>query len=139
MALPRLRPDGALPPGTHRATIAELASAFDQASSATRPALGTVLRHAVALIQSADPAAFIYVGGSYVTDKRDPSDLDLAVRSDGWSDASFDAAFTATYPGGTQLLDAFFNRTSDTQHMEDHFRRIAGHPADRKGIVEIVP
>jgi hypothetical protein len=138
MALPQLRADGVLPPGTHRATIADLTAAFDQPGSTTRPALSAVLRHVVALIRSTDQAAIIYVGGSYVTAKRDPSDLDVAVRSDVWSDASFDAALHATYPGGTHLLDVFFNRMSDTQHMENHFRRVVGRPADRKGIVEIV-
>ncbi len=139
MALPQLRADGTLPPGTHRATLAELATAFDQAGSTARSVLSAALRRAVALIRSTDPVATIYVGGSYVTDKLDPSDLDLAVRSDVWTDASFAAALTTTYPSEAQLVSAFFNRTSDTQHMENHFRRIRGRPADRKGIVEIIP
>jgi hypothetical protein len=101
MALPKLRADGTLPPGTHRATLAELTTAFDQANSAARPALSLALRHAVALIRAVDAAAIIYVGGSYVTDKRDPSDLDLAVRSDIWSDAAFNVDLSAAYPNET--------------------------------------
>lgn len=138
MALPKLRANGTLPPGTHRATLVELISAFDQASSITRPSLRAALRHAVALIRSADTAAIIYLGGSYVTDKRDPGDLDLAVRSDVWSDATFTVDFSAAHPSEIHLVDVFFNHTGDTQHMEDFFREIAGDPAARKGIVEII-
>src|SRR5579884_3620260 len=105
MALPQLRADGTLPPGTHRATLTELAAAFDQSSSTTRPALGAVLHNAVALIRSRDPAAIIYVGGSYVTDKRDPSDIDLAVRSDLWTGTAFDAAFSAAHSSEVHLID----------------------------------
>jgi hypothetical protein len=138
MALPKLRPDGTLPPGTHRVTLAELTAAFDQAGSTTRPALSAALRHAVALIWSTDPAAIIYVGGSYVTVKRDPSDLDMAVRSDVWSGTAFGAAFSAAHPNEVSLVDVFFNRIGDAQHMEDFFREIAGDPTARKGIVELI-
>jgi predicted nucleotidyltransferase len=113
-------------------------TAFDQAGSTTRPALSAALRHAITLIRSADPAAIIYVGGSYVTDKRDPSDLDLAVRSNVWTGAAFDAAFSAAYPSEASLIDDFFNRIGDAQHMEDFFREMMGQPADRKGIIEVL-
>jgi hypothetical protein len=55
-----------------------------------------------------------------------------------WSDTTFDAAFSAAYPGETPLVDVFFNRTSDAQHMEEFFREIVGAPTARKGIVEII-
>jgi hypothetical protein len=99
--------------------------------------LSAALRHVAALIWSADLVAIIYVGGSYITGKRDPSDLDLAVRSDIWTGAAFDAAFSATHSSEALLVDMFFNRTSDAQHMEDFFREVVGDPTARKGIVEI--
>ena len=138
MAIPQLRPDGTLPPGTYLATLGELAAMFDQQGSTARPALNAALQHAATLIWSADAAAILYVNGSYITDKHDPLDVDVAVRSDVWDDTRFAAAFAATYPAEMLLVDIFFNPKQSAQHMEDLFQEVQGSPA-RKGIILLRP
>ncbi len=138
MALPRLRPDGTLPPSTYLATLGELVAAFDQSGSTTRPALNAALQHAASLIWSRDATAILYVNGSYITDKLDPLDVDLAVRSDVWDDTLFASAFSSAHPGEEALIDFYFNRKQSAQHMEDLFREIQGS-SNRKGIIQVLP
>lgn len=130
--------NGVLPPGTYQAQFTELVAAFDQPSSTTRPALNLALWRAAILIWSRDATAIIYVNGSYVTEKRDPLDVDVAVRSDVWDDTQFAAAFAAAYLGEVALIDFYFNTTHSTQHMEELFRDIQGQPA-QKGIIQLLP
>ncbi len=111
---------------------------FDQASSTTRQALNQALEHAVALIWNRDPAAVIYVNGSYVTDKIDPIDVDLAVRSDIWDDTLFAVELSRSYPGEELLVDFFVNTIQSNQHMEDLFQEVQGSPT-HKGIVVLTP
>src|SRR5689334_2731241 len=129
--------NGVLPPGTYSATLADVRVAFDQPGSRTRPSLNVALEHAANLIWSRDAAAILYVNGSYVTDKLDPLDVDLAVRSDVWDDTLFATAFSGAYPGEEALVDFFFNAQQSSQHMEELFREIQGSTA-KKGIVQLV-
>jgi hypothetical protein len=108
MSLPSLA-NGVLPPGTFTARLNEVVATFDQHVSVTRPALNRALEHAVTIIWSSDPAAVIYLDGSYVTDKVDPVDVDLAVRSDVWTDSLFLSTFASNYPGEETLVDFYFN------------------------------
>lgn len=96
------------------------------------------LEHAVTIIWSSDPAAVIYLDGSYVTDKVDPVDVDLAVRSDIWTDSLFLSAFTSAYPGEETLVDFYFNTKQSAQRMEELFREIQGQAA-KKGIIYLIP
>jgi hypothetical protein len=130
--------NGLLPPGVYPATFQEVWSAFDQHGSTTRAALNLALEHAATLIWSRDTTALLYVNGSYVTDKRDPADVDLAVRSDVWTDTSFLAAFVAAYPHETTLVDFYFNPMHSTQHMEDLFQLVQGTSL-HKGIIRLHP
>lgn len=130
--------NGVLPAGTYVATLAELQAAFDQPGSHTRPALHAALEHAATLIWSRDTAAILYVNGSYVTDKLDPLDVDVAIRSDVWDDSLFVAAFSAAYPGDEVLVDVYCNPQQSTQHMEELFREIQGS-STKKGIIQLIP
>lgn len=130
--------NGMLPPGTYQATLDEIESAFNQVGSSTRPTLNTALRHAATLIWSRDASAVLYINGSYVTEKLDPLDLDVAVRSDVWDDTMFASAFSATHPGEIGLVDFYFNPKQSSQHMEDLFRGVQGSNA-KKGIVQVMP
>jgi len=118
--------NGVLPPGTYLASFAEMLATFDQTWSSTRPALNLALDNAARLIWSRDASAVVYVNGSYVTDKLNPLDVDLAVRSDVWDDTQFVAAFSAAHPSEETLVDVYFNPTQSSQHMEDLFREIQG-------------
>lgn len=137
MAIPPLI-NGLLPPGIYPASLTEVWPMFDQASSTTRQALNQALEHAVALIWNRDPAAVIYVNGSYVTDKIDPIDVDLAVRSDIWDDTLFAVELSRSYPGEELLVDFFVNTIQSNQHMEDLFQEVQGSPT-HKGIVVLTP
>ena len=137
MSLPSLV-NGVLPPGTFTARLNEVVATFDQHASVTRPALSLALEHAVTIIWSSDPAAVIYLDGSYVTDKVDPVDVDLAVRSDVWTDSLFLSAFTSAYPGEETLVDFYFNTKQSAQRMEELFREIQGQTA-KKGIIYLIP
>ncbi|MGH2514666.1 MAG: DUF6932 family protein [Ktedonobacterales bacterium] len=130
--------NGVLPPGTYQATLSELVAAFDQLGSNTRPALNAAVRHAAALIWSRDASAIIFINGSYVTDKRDPLDIDVAVRSYVWDDALFTAALFAAYPGEEALVDSYFNVQQSQQRMEELFRQIQGRSV-QKGIIQLLP
>jgi hypothetical protein len=137
MALPPLV-NGMLPSGIYPASLHEIWAVFDHGMSITRPALNLALQHAATLIWSRDVAATLYVNGSYVTDRVDPVDVDLAVRSDTRDDAFFLTAFSARHPGEEWLVDGYFNTTRSTQHMEDLFQEIQGSTV-RKGIIQRVP
>jgi hypothetical protein len=137
MAIPALI-QGLLPPGVYAATLQEVWDAFDQPGSATRAALNRALAHASTLIWARDTSAVVYVNGSYVTDRIDPVDVDIAVRSDAWTDTSFLAAFVAAYAGEEQLIDFFFSATQSAQHMEELFQETQGSPI-RKGIILLHP
>jgi hypothetical protein len=130
--------NGVLPPGTYQATISEVEKAFDQPGSVTRPVLNVALAHAATLIWSRDATANLYVNGSYVTDKVDPLDVDLAVRSNVWDDTLFAVAFSAAYPSEAALVDFFFNTQQSAQHMEALLREIQGSAA-KKGIIQLLP
>ena len=130
--------NGVLPAGTYQATLAEVAIAFNQPKSNTRPALNAALEHAAILIWSRDPTAIIYVNGSYVTGKVDPVDVDLAIRSDVWDDVLFAAVFSVSHPGEEKFIDFFFNPVQSAQHMEELFREIQGSSA-QKGIIQLAP
>jgi len=130
--------NGVLPAGTYLADFSELVAVFDQPDSTTRLALNMALWHAVTLIWSRDATAIVYVNGSYVTEKRDPVDVDIAVRSDIWDDTLFATAFAAAYPGEVPLIDYYFNLTQSVQHMEELFRVVQGQRV-LKGIIQLLP
>lgn len=137
MTIPPLA-NGVLPPGTYPATLGEIGAAFDQPGSSTRPALNEALRHAATLIWSGDVTAILYINGSYVTDKLDPLDVDMAIRSDVWDDMLLAAALTATHPAEAALVDFYCNAQQSTQRMEDLFREIQGS-GTKKGIIQLIP
>jgi hypothetical protein len=76
--------------------------------------------------------------GSYATDKGDPVDVDLAVRSDVWTDSHFLSTFASNYPGEETLVDFYFSTQRSAQRMEELFREIQGQTA-KKGIVQLIP
>ena len=86
MPLPTLRADGTLPPGIHQATLDEVFAAFP-AISARRQALNQALSRCIAVVRQRRLADQIILDGSYITTKRDPSDvgirLDMVVLTPG--------------------------------------------------------
>lgn len=79
--IPRLTAHGALPRGRYPATIAEVESAFvvdpRWASSTTRKIVWNDWTQVTAQARKVVPVAAAWLGGSFLTDKSDPDDLDV--------------------------------------------------------------
>lgn len=76
--LPALNSDGNLPEGVHLATEDEVFARF-ATPSARRQWLGEQLRSLLALAKSTGQRARVVLGGSFVTSKEVPNDLDVWV------------------------------------------------------------
>src|SRR5262245_11613190 len=76
MALPAFNEEGDLPPGVHRATLAEILERFGQ-GSVQRRAVADRLNRVYQLVTSTGQLARFVVFGSFVTAKDDPNDVDI--------------------------------------------------------------
>ena len=105
--IPPCNEDGYLPPGIHRATLAEIAARFGQESE-LRQVQTESLRWLVDLAQRGG-AKRIVVNGSFVTDKLEPNDVDcvLLIEPDFPRDAAAEAELLAGLPFiNLELVDA---------------------------------
>jgi hypothetical protein len=76
--IPELTPDGLLPDGLHECTVDEIAAHFGRfQGSDQRPRLTQQLRDYLAELRSAGVGKYLFVNGSFVTDKPRPSDVDM--------------------------------------------------------------
>jgi hypothetical protein len=78
MPLPAFDEDGNLPPGVHRASLAEALQLFGQ-GSAQRRAVASRLERIYRLAVSTGKVARFVVFGSFVTTKPDPNDVDVVL------------------------------------------------------------
>ena len=78
MALPAFNDDGELPPGAHRATLAEVLERFGQ-GSIRRCAVADRLARIYQLVASTGQLARFVVFGSFVTAKTEPNDVDIVL------------------------------------------------------------
>ena len=76
--IPPLRSDGTLPPGAHRASLADVLTAYP-ARNHQRQMLNDSLTRVVEQLWQLDPTLTIFVDGSYVTGKAEPNDIDLLI------------------------------------------------------------
>ncbi len=76
--IPRLRSDGTLPPGVHQTTLAELFAIYPSTNQ-QRQILNDSLRRVVTELRALDSSMLIYVDGSFVTNKREPNDVDILI------------------------------------------------------------
>ncbi len=76
--IPPLRSDGTLPPGTHRATLADVLNAYP-AGNQQRQMLNDSLVQVLNQLWGLDSTFTIFVDGSYVTGKAEPNDIDLLI------------------------------------------------------------
>jgi hypothetical protein len=78
--LPEFDSDGDLPPGIHRADLVEIEKQFGQfAASDRRVKLYTKLRQVVEMAKFSGIVQRLILGGSFVTAKTEPNDVDLIV------------------------------------------------------------
>ena len=144
MALPAFNQEGDMPPGVHRATLAEVLERFGQ-GSVQRCAVADRLNRVYQLVASTGQLARLVVFGSFVTAKDDPNDVDIILLMED----TFDLASVtgeAALPFQHMEADAhfgasvFWTRRSGAiggeQAMIEYWqvRREGG----RRGIVEIV-
>lgn len=76
MPLPAFDDQGDLPPGIHRATLAEISACFSTDSPQRQTATAT-LRHLHHLVQATGKLDHFLIFGSYVTAKPAPNDIDI--------------------------------------------------------------
>jgi hypothetical protein len=144
MALPAFNQEGDMPPGVHRATLAEVLERFGQ-GSVQRCAVADRLNRVYQLVASTGQLARFVVFGSFVTAKDDPNDVDIILLMED----TFDLASVtgeAALPFQHMEADAhfgasvFWTRRSGAiggeQAMIEYWqvRREGG----RRGIIEIV-
>jgi hypothetical protein len=144
MALPAFNEEGDLPPGVHRATLAEVLARFGQ-GSVRRCAVSDRLNRPHHLVTSTGQLARFVVFGSFVTAKDEPNDVDIILLMEDTFDL---AAVTGEAALVFQHLEAdarfgasvFWTRRSGAlggeQAMVEYWqvRREGG----QRGIVEIV-
>lgn len=75
--LPSLDEDGYLPPGVHRCTFEELKDRFGQGSDERETAIDELQKYCTEAFGIGTRR--LVVGGSFVTDKEPPGDVDLIV------------------------------------------------------------
>lgn len=76
--IPPLRSDGTLPPGVHRASLADVLTAYP-ARNQQRQMLNDSLAQVVDQLWRLDPTLIILVDGSFVTGKAEPNAIDLLI------------------------------------------------------------
>jgi predicted nucleotidyltransferase len=80
LPIPSLSQSGLLPPGDHECSLAEVGAAF--VYNERRQNLWRQLLSYLGELRPFDRITAIYLDGSFVTDKAEPSDIDLVVKFD---------------------------------------------------------
>ena len=107
MSVPPLQPNGTLPPGEYRATIAEIVAAF-LATTIERQELNQALQDiepALVHLRNLASDMIVYLDGSYVTSKPSPNDLDLLVLTDMMDEIQIQEFFAQQSPIPATYLD----------------------------------
>jgi hypothetical protein len=142
VAIPEFREDGYLPEGLHRATEAEVLFRFGSPTRRRR-ALALHLRHWLQLVRAVESRRF-FIGGSFVTAKPSPGDLDAVV----WISDAFEQEIQSAVDAAIELEEILTTRqTGDLFAAEDDadwvawvefFTRTREADGRRKGVVEVV-
>jgi len=145
MALPAFQDSGDLPLGIHPATLTEVLERFG-AGLAQRRTVATRLERVYRVAQATGHVARFVVFGSFVTDKRDPNDLDVLLIMDDAFNASdlkgeaellFDHLAAQTHFGASVFWVRRLAALKGEQAMIEYWQVKRG--GDRRGIVEIIP
>lgn len=133
MPLPPLQSDGSLPPGRHQITTVNDVFASFPVTSARRQALNAALAKFVESVKRLSLGTAIVIGGSYITGKAEPEDIDVALLTTGLGET---ATLQKLSADGVDLvaldivaLDVFVETTS-----ANFERWVQFFMADRTGI-----
>lgn len=91
MPIPNLTVRGELPPGVHSATLQEIEAVFGS-RNVRRKILMDGLSEALTLLKKGDVSK-VFIDGSFVSNKDDPSDVDGCWSSSGANEAKLDPRF----------------------------------------------
>jgi len=141
MPIPPLQDDGLLLPGLYLADMNEIEERFGQ-STPQRQMLFERLRMFVDMARHCG-ALRMFVNGSFVTAKPEPSDVDVVI----WLGARYIELLNNDDENAKRLKKMFDTRVpkeallaSDEQEWDGwilFFSRIRGHLSKRKGLVEV--
>jgi hypothetical protein len=145
--IPLFNPDGWLPPGLYRCTLAEAAARFGTfQGSDRRPRLWARLVEFMREASLSGAVQMVVIDGSFVTTKPDPNDIDLVLVLP----ASHD--FSADLPGaqydilaqkrvrkrfGFDIL-VVKNGSESMDQAVAFFQQVRQQPGVRKGLLEIL-
>ena len=143
-ALPEFTDEGDLPPGVHRATLADILERFGQ-GSAKRVAVADRLNRIYELGVSTGQMARFVIFGSFVTAKAEPNDVDIVILMEDTFDLAavtdeaalvFQHMEADAYFGASVFWTKRSGAVGGEQAMIEYWqtRREGG----RRGIVEIV-
>jgi len=144
MPLPPLTPIGELPLGVHRASLPEVLDRFGKGSR-QRMAVAERLERVYRLARDTGHLARLVVFGSFVTDQREPNDVDVfLVMDDGFDAAAlrgeapvlFDHPAADVYFGASVFWVRQLAALGGEQAMIEFWQ--AKHGGGQRGIVEIV-
>lgn len=138
MSLPELTDDGRLPPGIHKATVAEIVDAFCSATP-TRRVLEAPLRELVNVARAATAVA-LYVNGSFVSSKPDPGDIDAVIVLPGTFDTRSKEAERLRTLHQTFGFDIERVRHGDDEELNRLIHAFFAYDRDgrARGVVEVV-
>lgn len=124
MSLPALTDAGELPPGVHRARLSEVIDRFG-IGSPQRKAMALRLARTYQAAQACGHLARFVVFGSFVTDKREPADVDVFLLMEDTFDAS-----TVFW---LRRLAAWEGETTTIEHWQ------VKRDGSLRGIIEVAP
>jgi hypothetical protein len=116
--IPDFDTNGNLPPGVHKASLAEVEHRF--AHNATRKALFVGLARVVAILSEAK-CPEVHLDGSYITTKEEPDDYDLCFEPTGLKATEELRKFLSNKEGRkTEYLGDIFVRMPEPPYYVDH-------------------
>lgn len=150
MALPEFTNYGILPEGIHECSIAEAEQAL--VKDGRRRDLWQKLIAFIDWVRPMGIFQYIYIDGSFLTDKSDPKDIDLVLEFTQNNSCNLSVVdpqvFNHFYVVNTFSLDVYFAPTFIPPYVNDlrEFFQYIGvkegfsrglHPTDKKGIVKV--
>jgi hypothetical protein len=139
--IPPFRPDGYLPEGLHRASEADITFRFGSTDSRRRRLI-LRLRHWVGLARQVD-ARRLLIDGSFVTEKREPNDIDAVVLLPAdfqrQVEIGFEPALELEHMLLTRHPEEIFAAEDEADWTEwiEFFSRTREFDGRRKGLVEV--
>ena len=146
MPIPPLDEDGFLPPGIHDCTLEEVGERFATlGGSERRVRLFAKLQEYVRDVRRTGMAVALVIDGSFVTDKPDPSDIDLVLLLRRDHDFTLDLRpfeyNTLSRAGVRRIyrfdLFAFCEDTEACRRQTEFFQRVREDEERRKGILRV--